>query len=405
MSPAPMSPANPFRSLFLAGFECSTHRRKHDGARLDLIAATGHDVHARTDYARAAADGLRAARDGLRWHLIETSPGVYDWSSWLPMLDAAAAANVAVVWDLWHYGTPDHLDPFAPDFPDRFAAFAAAAARVHQGRVGTTPLWCPMNEISFFSQMAGEVGHFHPFVHARGHDLKRALVRAAVAASEAVLAVDPSARLLWAEPCVNPLPRTYEPADIADADGWRNAQYQVFDMICGRMDPDLGGRPALLDIVGANFYPHNQWVMGGGGSVPLGHHSWKPFSAMLGELADRYGRPILVAETGAEGSARASWAHYIAHEVGDAWAAGAEIIGLCLYPVIQYPGWDDDRHCETGLYGPADAAGRRDVHQPLLDEVHHQERRLAGPRRDTGPVGSAAPAGRAVVRKPFLLNA
>lgn len=33
----PLRPAEaPFRSLFLAGFECSTHRRA-DGQRLDLI--------------------------------------------------------------------------------------------------------------------------------------------------------------------------------------------------------------------------------------------------------------------------------------------------------------------------------------------------------------------------------
>jgi hypothetical protein len=33
--------------------------------------------------------GLLTVRDGLRWHLIEREPGRYDWSSWLPMLEAA----------------------------------------------------------------------------------------------------------------------------------------------------------------------------------------------------------------------------------------------------------------------------------------------------------------------------
>ena len=58
----------------MAGFECSTQRRR-DGRRLDLLAATRHDRLAGQDYGRAAEHGLRTVRDGLRWHLIETAPG------------------------------------------------------------------------------------------------------------------------------------------------------------------------------------------------------------------------------------------------------------------------------------------------------------------------------------------
>ena len=38
-----------FESFFMAGFECSSHRRR-DGVRLDLIRATGHDKHVLADY-------------------------------------------------------------------------------------------------------------------------------------------------------------------------------------------------------------------------------------------------------------------------------------------------------------------------------------------------------------------
>jgi hypothetical protein len=71
------SPVNQplFDSVFMAGFECSSHRRK-DGLRLDLIHATSHDSHALGDYRRCADLGLLTVRDGLRWHLIETAPGV-----------------------------------------------------------------------------------------------------------------------------------------------------------------------------------------------------------------------------------------------------------------------------------------------------------------------------------------
>src|SRR3954467_1488643 len=88
-----------FRSFFLAGFECSSHRRR-DGRRLDLIAATRHDLLALEDYHQLSEHGIRTARDGVRWHQVEAVAGYYNWSSLLPMLRAAEAACVQVVWDL-----------------------------------------------------------------------------------------------------------------------------------------------------------------------------------------------------------------------------------------------------------------------------------------------------------------
>ena len=114
-----MQPRSLFRSFFMAGFECSTHRRP-DGLRLDLVRSTGHAGLALNDYRACAALGLRSARDGLRWHLIEAEPGRYDWSSWLPMLEAAAEAGVEVIWDLFHYGSPDDLDQGSADFGARY---------------------------------------------------------------------------------------------------------------------------------------------------------------------------------------------------------------------------------------------------------------------------------------------
>ena len=84
---------SPFRSFFMGGFECSTHRLR-SGRRLDVIAATAHDRLALADYRRLADVGMTTIRDGLRWHLIERTPGKYDFSSVLPMLSAARQAGV-----------------------------------------------------------------------------------------------------------------------------------------------------------------------------------------------------------------------------------------------------------------------------------------------------------------------
>jgi len=83
-----------FQSFLQGGFEASSHRRR-DGRQLDVLAATRHDLAAEQDYRLLRQAGLHTVRDGLRWHLIETSPGRYDWSSFLPMLRAARQAITA----------------------------------------------------------------------------------------------------------------------------------------------------------------------------------------------------------------------------------------------------------------------------------------------------------------------
>lgn len=118
-----------FDSFFIGGFECASHRRG-DGMRLDLLHSTGHDRWTQEDFAAVAECGMRTVRDGLRWHLIEARPDCYDWSSFLPMLRAARHQGTQVIWDLCHYGYPDHLDVWRPQFVERFARFAAAVAQV-----------------------------------------------------------------------------------------------------------------------------------------------------------------------------------------------------------------------------------------------------------------------------------
>ncbi|WP_309091002.1 beta-galactosidase [Phenylobacterium sp.] len=371
----------PFNSYFMGGFDCASHRRR-DGARVDSLVAQRHDRFAAQDYAAVAAHGLRTVRDGLRWHLIEPSRGTYDWSSWRPMLRAAREAGVQVIWDLWHYGHPDWLDIWSPDFVERIAAYAEAAARVLAEETDEVPIWCPMNEISYFAYMAGDQAEWLPYASGEGVALKRQLIRAAIAATDAVRRVDPRARILWCEPCVHIVPQSMSPADVTEARIMAEAQWEAFDMLAGRREPELGGRPDVLDIVGLNFYSHNQWTPAGN-FVPMGHHSWRPFSTMLTDIASRYGRPVIVAETGAEGSARAAWLSYVASEVEEAREAGVPVQGVCLYPVCNYPGWNDGRLCPTGLLGMADDQGSRPVHQPLARELRRRqddfERAVASP--------------------------
>ena len=274
-----------------------------------------------------------------------------------------------MVWDLCHYGVPDGLDVWTPAFVDRFAAFACAAALVHRDETDAVPLWCPVNEISFWAWAGGDAGFFPPFATGRSFELKVQLARAAIAASHAVRDVDPRARLVWAEPLVNVVGKTRRQA--ADAEGYRLAQFQAFDLLAGTLWPQIGGTPDLLDLVGLNYYPQNQWEHCGGPIQP-DDRRYRPLRAMLAEVHARYGRPLLLAETGIEAHGRAAWLATVGNEVRAAMEAGVPVAGVCWYPIANHPGWDDDRHCPNGLLGYPDAAGERPVFEPLADELARQ---------------------------------
>jgi beta-glucosidase/6-phospho-beta-glucosidase/beta-galactosidase len=343
--------------------------------RLDLIKATGHDKHVLQDYRLCRDLGFRTLRDGVRWHLIGKTAGKYDWSSWIPALEAAEEAGVQVIWDLFHYGSPDHVDQAAPDFPERFAEFALAAIELQQSLSGRPPLVCPLNEINFMS-WAVEVEYFPRVGPKKVGWFKRQLVRTAIAGAKAIRRRWPKATLVWAEPLVHIAPRDHRREEVRRAEQARQGQFESYDWITGRVEPELGGDPSLVDAIGLNFYPHNQWYYRGP-TIPMGHHEYRALADVLLEVAERYKKPIFLSETGAEGTGKPSWLHYVCNEVRDAMSRGADIRGICWYPITAYPGWDNSRHAETGLLSTVVADGSRHVDERLLLEFEVQRELFA----------------------------
>ena len=72
----------------------------------------------------------------------------------------------------------------------------------------------------------------------------------------------------------------------------------------------IGADPSLLDIVGVNYYPRNQWLHKGAG-IDVDHPAYRPLSDLLVATYARYRRPIFVAETGVEDDRRAPWLCYV----------------------------------------------------------------------------------------------
>ena len=364
-------PSAGFQSFWLGGFECSTHRRR-DSKRLDVIASSGHDLRAAADYRLLAEHGMRTVRDGVRWHLIEPRPGVYDFASLLPMVQAARDTGTQVIWDLFHYGYPNDVDPFRPSFIERFAAFAGAVAQLIRDETDAVPYYVPINEISFFTWVAGDVGTMNPFARGRGPELKGQLVRATIAAIEAVRDVDPRARFSVAEPLIHITPRSTSAADIASATRYTDSQFEAVDFLSGNARPELGGGPQYLDIVGLNYYDRNQWV-DMAPPIMRGNPRYTPLRDLLARVAARVNRPLFIAETGTEGLARAPWLNYVASEVAAARAAGTDVEGLCLYPILSHLGWDDDRHCPNGMFEAFGPEWPRTVYEPLAAELARWE--------------------------------
>ena len=355
-----------------AGFECSTHLRR-DRRRVDVLAATAHDVFAEQDYRLLKRAGIGLVRDGLRWHLIEQSPGKYDWSSFLPMLEASARAGVMVVWDLMHFGWPSWISPWHPDWAARFSDFSAAAATLIRSVSADRTLYVPVNEISFLAWCGGEVGHINPFAKKRGDALKTALARAFIGAAAAIRAHDPEAAISCAEPLIRVHPNRGGRGRRA-AQSFNRAQFDALEMLLGRRAPELGGSEETLDLIGLNYYPANQWEIRTGVKVKPGTPRYTPLGHLLRRVAARYGHPLWIAETGCEGNERPAWFSYVSDEVAAARAAGADVQSICLYPVLNHLGWDDDRYCANGLYCGMAPDGLRPVYEPLAAEILRRRR-------------------------------
>lgn len=342
-----------FRSFVWGGFEGASHKRA-DRQRVDAVAGSGHDRWAALDHAILRGLGLRTAREALRWHRIEHQPGQYDWNSAEAQIEGAAAASSEVIWDICHWGVPDHVDVMSPDWPERLADFAAAAARWIRSKDVRVGGWVPINEIAFWAWAGGSAGGFAPYLHGSGDAFKHQLMLGHLAVVQGLRAVGASEPVLLCEPLIWAVPHAGRPESVAEAEDLIESSFHAVHWL-------LAQDPACIQLLGLNYYPHNQWEAGGP-QLSRADPRHRPLSALLCDVARRFpGLPLALAETGAEEPSGDAWLADIAAEVAAAMAAGVDLRGVCIYPVMDYAGWDDERHCPCGPIGQRQ--GRRFVRQ------------------------------------------
>lgn len=356
------------KSFWMAGFEGADHINTH-GEPLDMVQASGHVEHLDADYANLAAMGLRSVRESVGWRLSERADG-FDFSRAVRIAQAARRHGVQVLWTLMHYGTPSDVGLTDPALGARFARFARAAAQALAPWVDEVPIYTPINEIGFLAWAAAQTRLIHPYgseapdgerrdgssLHS-GFQIKCGLVHAAISAMHAIREVNPRARFMHAEPLVHVVAPAGQPELAAAAAEVRGYQWQAWDMLAGRLMPELGGSADALDIVGVNHYHSGQWEVHT--ERRLQWHPERhlcdprrlPFSCLLEEAWQRYQRPIVVSETSHFGTGRAQWLDEMATQASQALVAGVDLRGLCLYPIVDRPDWNDSSHWHnSGLW-------------------------------------------------------
>lgn len=340
-----------FKSFFLAGFEGSTGYNV-ERQWIDQVAATQHDLFADDDYARLHEIGIRATREALRWSLIDRN-GKYDFSSLQPVLNASRKHDMEVIYDLFHFGYPDFIDLFSEDFPERFADYCYATAKHIAENSSGICYFTPVNEPSYFSWAAGEAGMFAPHQTGRGWELKIQLIKAAICGINAIRVACPLARIINVDPLCRVTVPANQPELYEEVEHFNsNVVFQGWDVLSGRLLPELGGSPKHLDIIGINYYWTNQWEWGGTGA-PLADDDPCRYSLqnLVRLVWQRYGHEMLITETSHVGDMRPVWLHELTAEVEAILDKGIPLQGVCLYPILGMPEWHKrDEWAQMGLW-------------------------------------------------------
>lgn len=332
----------PFRSFIIGGFECADQLNAR-GNRVNLLIETQHNLRVDEDYRELRELGILTVREGICWSVVEPSPGQYDFSEVLVRIQSAQKYGIELIWDIAHFGYPEEIYPTHPKFTPRFVAVCEAFTKFYLSHCRSELRVVPINEISFISWLSGEVGAAAPYMRRNGWEMKYQLCKAAIQGIKAIRTIRPSAEIYLVEPLI--WVHASNSTDQYQADLENGYQFQTADIIMGHICPELDGSADLVDAVGVNYYWNCQWQLGYGTLPwpdPLGIR--RPISDLLHLVWKRYHKPIFISETGHFGSGRAEWMDELVEQSRVAIYSGVNLHGLCIYPLVDRPDWDDLNH-------------------------------------------------------------
>jgi beta-glucosidase/6-phospho-beta-glucosidase/beta-galactosidase len=327
---------------------------------------TRHDKHWREDFQRVSKElGCRWLRYSLCWHLIESSPGVYDWTWADERINYARELGINLILDLVHFGVPTWLpDAFGDiEFPVALERFSREFGRRYSGVVRSV---CPINEPLITALFSGDVGLWPP--HGRGLQsymnvlsrVSQGLCRSVRALRETMSSVEivlcDALEFAFAEPNCESWIRE----DLVMRNGRRHV---VLDLVTGRIDQEHKLRPWLrqhgfsepdlnwflrnaveIDVLGIDYYAHSEMEL-----YPCGDHHRQRVPATLAGLYktvrdywERYRLPMMITETNGYGddTKRREWLQFTVNDVRRLRAEGVPVIGYTWWPLTDHLDWD-----------------------------------------------------------------
>jgi beta-glucosidase/6-phospho-beta-glucosidase/beta-galactosidase len=206
--------------------------------------------------------------------------------------------------------------------------------------------------------LCGHEGIWPPYL--RGLEgfvaLARNVMPALTEASRLCREILPEARHVYVEVC--------EHHTATDSEGTAYAEYAndrrflLTDLFVGRRIDErrpfaadvraAGGgdilevEPGGIDVLGLDYYAHNQWAWQGPGVGTTCPPHPMPLAAVIAEYAARYELPCIIGETNIRGypSDRATWLKYTLEQCERAVASGVEVEGYCWFPFVDSCDWD-----------------------------------------------------------------
>jgi beta-glucosidase len=334
------------------GFE-STYQPDHDR---DVMESTAHDIRRDADLDLVVDSGVRTIRYPIRWHRVEARPGRYDWDDTDQAMAALRSRGLTPIVDLVHHTShPRWLDDGFAD--ERFGPHYLAFVRACCERYPWISAYTLFNEPFSTLFLAGHEGIWPPRRRRAGGfvELCRQVLPALTEASRIARRLLPHAEHVWVDTC-----ERHTGEGVAGERYARLANDRrcfMLDAFLGRVSADgsrpfveeivaAGGEalldlePGFVDVIGLDYYAHNQWHFGPGRGAP--HTSApEPLDELIIEYANRYERPVAVTETNLRGSPsdRATWFRYVLERAEVAVAAGVDVRAVTWFPFIDSADW------------------------------------------------------------------
>jgi beta-glucosidase/6-phospho-beta-glucosidase/beta-galactosidase len=370
LSDAPV--LEPERGFVLAsGIECSAPLNAA-GVRMDELVKTGHLDRVDEDIRLVRETGLRYLRYGIPFHRVNPASGVLDWSFVDRALDSCRRHGVVPIVDLLHFGVPDDLHGFQDRaLPDRFRLYAAAFAE----RYPWVRYYTPVNEPFISAEFSARLGYWNEAL-ADERAFVRALLnvaRCVVLASAEIRSRRSDAIFIQSDTCHYTHPR--DPEAVPRAELENELRFVGFELAYGRPLPGTaadhllahGASPRELawferhgsdagTIVGTDYYAGSEREARADGSLGradtrLGYHR------LAKQYHERLGRPIMHAETNAEGDAAIDWLMGQWADVTQLRRESVPIRGFTWYGFVDHVDWDtalredNGRQNRCGLVG------------------------------------------------------